>query len=85
MATVPELKDILYKVSLTSSRGNMNVDVKGICFDSRKASRAFCLLQLKELNPMDMNIFRRLLTWVRRLLFVKTYPIISMIKSLMLL
>lgn len=31
-----ELKEILYKVSLTSSYGNMAVEVNGICFDSRK-------------------------------------------------
>lgn len=31
-----ELKDILYKVSLTSSYGNMSAEVAGICFDSRK-------------------------------------------------
>lgn len=31
-----ELKYILYKVSLTSSYGNMAVEVNGICFDSRK-------------------------------------------------
>ncbi|GAB3645561.1 UDP-N-acetylmuramoyl-L-alanyl-D-glutamate--2,6-diaminopimelate ligase [Echinicola sediminis] len=30
------LKDILYKVSLTSSTGNMDVEVKDIVFDSRK-------------------------------------------------
>jgi UDP-N-acetylmuramoyl-L-alanyl-D-glutamate--2,6-diaminopimelate ligase len=34
-----ELKDILYKVSLTSTYGDMNVDVSSICFDSRKAER----------------------------------------------
>ena len=33
---MPELKDILYKVSLTSSFGNMDMEVKGITFDSRK-------------------------------------------------
>src|SRR6188474_844254 len=44
---MPELKDILYKVSLTSSRGNMNVDVKGICFDSRKASPGFLFIAVK--------------------------------------
>jgi UDP-N-acetylmuramoyl-L-alanyl-D-glutamate--2,6-diaminopimelate ligase len=33
---VPELKDVLYKVSLTSTNGNMGVDVNGICFDSRQ-------------------------------------------------
>src|SRR5690606_33659225 len=32
----PELKDILYKVPLTSTYGNMSVEVSGICFDSRK-------------------------------------------------
>lgn len=31
-----ELRDILYKVPLTSTYGNMNVEVKSICFDSRK-------------------------------------------------
>ena len=33
---MPELKDILYKVSLTSTYGNMGVDVIDICSDSRK-------------------------------------------------
>lgn len=33
---MPELKDILYKVSLTSSFGNMDTEVKGLSFDSRK-------------------------------------------------
>jgi UDP-N-acetylmuramoyl-L-alanyl-D-glutamate--2,6-diaminopimelate ligase len=33
---MPELKDILYKVSLTSTYGNMNVEVNGLHFDSRK-------------------------------------------------
>jgi len=31
-----ELKDILYKVHITSTSGSMNAEVKGICFDSRK-------------------------------------------------
>ena len=44
---MPELKDILYKVSLTSSRGNMNVEVKGICFDSRKAKPGFLFVAIK--------------------------------------
>jgi hypothetical protein len=79
---MPELKDILYKVSLTSSRGNMNVDVKGICSDSRKARQGFLFIAVKG-TQMDMTIYQTLLTWVFRLLFVKTYPIISMIKSLM--
>lgn len=42
-----ELKDILYKVSLTSSFGNMNEEVKGICFDSRKAQPGFLFVAVK--------------------------------------
>ncbi|MBT1687818.1 UDP-N-acetylmuramoyl-L-alanyl-D-glutamate--2,6-diaminopimelate ligase [Dawidia soli] len=33
-----ELKDIVYKVSLTSSYGNMHVEVSNLCFDSRKVT-----------------------------------------------
>ncbi len=33
-----ELKDIVYKVSLTSSYGNMHVEVLNLCFDSRKVT-----------------------------------------------
>ena len=42
-----ELKDILYKVSLTSSFGNMNMEVKGICFDSRKVQPGFLFVAVK--------------------------------------
>jgi UDP-N-acetylmuramoyl-L-alanyl-D-glutamate--2,6-diaminopimelate ligase len=42
-----ELKDILYKVSITSTSGDMNVDVKGICFDSRKAKPGFLFIAIK--------------------------------------
>ena len=44
---MPELKDILYKVSLTSSYGDMSVDVKGICFDSRKVRPGFLFIAVK--------------------------------------
>jgi len=44
---LPELKDILYKVSLTSSYGDMSVDVKGICFDSRKVKPGFLFIAVK--------------------------------------
>jgi len=44
---VPELKEILYKVSLTSSSGDMNRAVKGICFDSRKAQAGFLFVAVK--------------------------------------
>ena len=38
---MPELKKILYKVPLTSSLGDMDIDVKNITFDSRKAAPGF--------------------------------------------
>jgi UDP-N-acetylmuramoyl-L-alanyl-D-glutamate--2,6-diaminopimelate ligase len=44
---VPALKDILYKVSLTSTYGDMNVDVKGVCFDSRKVQPGFLFVAVK--------------------------------------
>jgi len=42
-----ELKDILYKVPLTSSYGNMNLEVKGLCFDSRKVQPGFLFVAVK--------------------------------------
>jgi len=42
-----ELKDILYKVSITSTSGNMNVEVKGVCFDSRKTQPGFLFVAVK--------------------------------------
>src|SRR6187549_2025222 len=42
-----ELKDILYKLSITSTSGDMNVDVKGICFDSRKSRPGFLFIAIK--------------------------------------
>ncbi|MBL7870692.1 MAG: UDP-N-acetylmuramoyl-L-alanyl-D-glutamate--2,6-diaminopimelate ligase [Cyclobacteriaceae bacterium] len=42
-----ELKDILYKVHITSTSGNMNVEVKGICFDSRKVEPGFLFIAVK--------------------------------------
>src|SRR5687767_1696625 len=42
-----ELKDILYKVSITSSYGDMTGDVKGICFDSRKVKKGFVFVAVK--------------------------------------
>jgi UDP-N-acetylmuramoyl-L-alanyl-D-glutamate--2,6-diaminopimelate ligase len=44
---VRELKDILYKVSLTSSYGDMTTIVKGIAFDSRKAKEGFVFVAVK--------------------------------------
>ena len=44
---MPELKDILYKVSLTSSYGDMSVDVTGICFDSRQVKPGFLFIAVK--------------------------------------
>ncbi len=42
-----ELKDILYKVPLTSSFGDMTTIVKGICSDSRQAKDGFTFIAVK--------------------------------------
>ncbi|MEQ1584992.1 MAG: UDP-N-acetylmuramoyl-L-alanyl-D-glutamate--2,6-diaminopimelate ligase [Cyclobacteriaceae bacterium] len=42
-----ELKDILYKVHITSTSGSMSVEVKGICFDSRKVKPGFLFIAVK--------------------------------------
>jgi UDP-N-acetylmuramoyl-L-alanyl-D-glutamate--2,6-diaminopimelate ligase len=42
-----ELKDILYKVHITSTSGSMNIEVKGICFDSRKVQPGFLFVAVK--------------------------------------
>lgn len=42
-----ELKNILYRVSLTSTYGNMDVEVKGVCFDSRKVQPGFLFVAVK--------------------------------------
>jgi UDP-N-acetylmuramoyl-L-alanyl-D-glutamate--2,6-diaminopimelate ligase len=44
---VPQLKDILYKVSITSTYGDMDAEVKGICFDSRKVEQGFLFVAIK--------------------------------------
>jgi UDP-N-acetylmuramoyl-L-alanyl-D-glutamate--2,6-diaminopimelate ligase len=42
-----ELKDILYKVSITSTSGDMNVEIVGISFDSRKVQPGFLFVAVK--------------------------------------
>ncbi len=42
-----ELKDILYKVHITATSGSMEVEVKGICFDSRKVKPGFLFIAVK--------------------------------------
>ncbi len=42
-----ELKDILYRVHITSTSGDMNVEVKGVCFDSRKIQPGFLFIAVK--------------------------------------
>jgi UDP-N-acetylmuramoyl-L-alanyl-D-glutamate--2,6-diaminopimelate ligase len=42
-----ELKDILYKVPLTSTYGDMTVKVMGICFDSRSVQPGFLFVAVK--------------------------------------
>jgi UDP-N-acetylmuramoyl-L-alanyl-D-glutamate--2,6-diaminopimelate ligase len=41
------IKDIVYKVSLTSTYGDMHVDVTGIAFDSRKVQPGFLFVAVK--------------------------------------
>ncbi|MEQ8303794.1 MAG: UDP-N-acetylmuramoyl-L-alanyl-D-glutamate--2,6-diaminopimelate ligase [Cyclobacteriaceae bacterium] len=42
-----ELKDILYKVKITSSSGDMSVEVAGIAFDSRQVRKGFLFVAIK--------------------------------------
>jgi UDP-N-acetylmuramoyl-L-alanyl-D-glutamate--2,6-diaminopimelate ligase len=42
-----ELKDLVYKVSLTSTYGDMGIEVKGICFDSRKVQQGFLFIAVR--------------------------------------
>ena len=43
---MPLLKEILYKVPLRSSSGDMDRDVKGLCYDSRKAKHDFLFVAI---------------------------------------
>lgn len=42
-----EIRDILYNVRITSTVGDMNIDIKGIAFDSRKAEPGFLFVAIK--------------------------------------
>lgn len=42
-----ELKDILYKVHITSTSGDMGANVKSICFDSRKVKPGSLFVAVK--------------------------------------
>jgi len=44
---VAELKDILYKVSITSASGDMNIAISSICFDSRLAKSGSLFVAIK--------------------------------------
>jgi UDP-N-acetylmuramoyl-L-alanyl-D-glutamate--2,6-diaminopimelate ligase len=41
------LRDILYKVNITSTSGNMDVEIHGIAFDSRKVKKGFLFVAIK--------------------------------------
>lgn len=43
---MPELKKILYKVSLTSSFGDMDVEIQGLAFDSRKVLPGYAFVAI---------------------------------------
>jgi UDP-N-acetylmuramoyl-L-alanyl-D-glutamate--2,6-diaminopimelate ligase len=51
-----ELKDILYKVHITSTSGSMNIEVKGICFDSRKVQPGFLFIAIRG-TQSDGHVF----------------------------
>ena len=51
-----ELKDILYKVHITSTSGHMNLDVKGICFDSRSVKPGFLFVAIRGAK-VDGHVF----------------------------
>lgn len=42
-----EIRDILYNVRITSTVGDMNLDVKGVAFDSRKVETGFLFVAIK--------------------------------------
>jgi UDP-N-acetylmuramoyl-L-alanyl-D-glutamate--2,6-diaminopimelate ligase len=42
-----ELKDILYRVNITSASGDMNRPVAGLCFDSRKVKPGFAFVAIR--------------------------------------
>lgn len=41
------LQDILYKVSIRSAKGNTDVDIKGLCIDSRLTEAGSCFIALR--------------------------------------
>ncbi len=41
------LRDILYKVNITSTSGDMNLEVSGVAFDSRKVKKDFMFVAIK--------------------------------------
>ena len=50
-----ELRDILYTVRITSTSGDMNVEVKGVAFDSRKVEQGFLFVAMKGVNSNGHN------------------------------
>lgn len=42
-----ELKDILYKVNITSASGDMGISIRGIAFDSRSVKKGFLFVAVK--------------------------------------
>jgi UDP-N-acetylmuramoyl-L-alanyl-D-glutamate--2,6-diaminopimelate ligase len=51
-----ELKDLLYKVHITSTSGDMNTEVRGICFDSRKVQPGFLFIAVRG-TQSDGHVF----------------------------
>jgi len=44
---VPNLKDILYKVSIESVSGSTDIKINDICFDSRKVKKGSLFIAVK--------------------------------------
>ena len=42
-----QLKDILYKVSLQATSGDMNIPIEKVCFDSRQVSKGDLFVAVK--------------------------------------
>jgi len=56
---VPELKKILYKVPLTSSLGDMDINIKGITFDSRKVAPGFVFVAVSGTSSDGHNFISK--------------------------
>ena len=57
-----ELRDILYTVRITSTSGDMNVEVKGVAFDSRKVKQGYLFVAIKGMQSDGHNFIDKAIT-----------------------